>query len=147
MWSGKFKAGPRGESVLHWFCWPSKHLFIKHLLFPLHGNCLPTLWSFKPLPSTPSLVFSWKWYLRWVFGHFGELLSFPRSLQGFSSVQFSHSVVSDSLQPHGPRHVRPPCPSPTPRVYSNSCPLSQWCHPTISSSVVPFSSHPQSFPA
>ena len=65
----------------------------------------------------------------------------------FSSVQFSRSVVSDSLWPHGPRHARPPCPSPTPRLYSNSCPLSRWCHPTISSSVIPFSSCPQSFPA
>ena len=64
-----------------------------------------------------------------------------------SSVQFSHSVVSDSLQPHGPQHARLPCPSPTPRVYPNSCPSSQWCHPTTSSSVVPFSSCPQSFPA
>ena len=63
-----------------------------------------------------------------------------------SSVQFSCSVVSDSLQPHGPQHTRPPWPSPTPRVYPKSCPLSQWCHPTISSSVVPFSSCPQSFP-
>ena len=61
--------------------------------------------------------------------------------------QFSRSVVSDSLQPHGLQHTRPSCPSPTPGVYSNSCPLSQWCHPTISSSVVPFSSHLQSFPA
>ena len=57
------------------------------------------------------------------------------------------SVVSDSLRPHGLQHTRPPCPSPTPGVYSNSCLLSRWCHPTISSSVVPFSSHPQSFPA
>ena len=64
-----------------------------------------------------------------------------------SSVQFSHSVVSNSLWPHGLQHSRPPCPTPTPRVYSNSCPLSQWCHPTISFSVVPFSSHLQSFPA
>ena len=55
--------------------------------------------------------------------------------------------MSDSLQTHGLQHSRPPCPSPTPRVYSNSCPLSQWCHPTISSSVVPFSFPPQSFPA
>ena len=55
--------------------------------------------------------------------------------------------MSDSLQPHEPQHARPPCPSPTPRVYSNSCPLSQWCHPTISSSVVPFSYCLQSFPA
>ena len=57
----------------------------------------------------------------------------------FSSVQFSHSVVSDSLRPHEPQHTRPPCPSPTPGVYPNSCPLSWWCHPAISSSVVPFS--------
>ena len=61
--------------------------------------------------------------------------------------QFSHSVVSDSLRPHGPQHTRPPCPSPTPGVYSNSCPLSRWCHPTISSSVIPFSSRLQTFPA
>ena len=61
--------------------------------------------------------------------------------------QFSHSVVSDSLQPHGLQHTRPPCPSPTPRVYSNSCPLSWWCHPTITSSLSPFSSCFQSFPA
>ena len=65
----------------------------------------------------------------------------------FSSVQFSHSVVSNSLWPHGLQHARPLCLSLTPRVYSNSCPLSRWCHPTISSSVVPFSSCPQSFPA
>ena len=62
-------------------------------------------------------------------------------------VQFSRSVVSDSLRPHELQHARPPCPSPTPRVYPNSCPSSWWCHPTISSSVVPFSSCPQSFPA
>ena len=63
-----------------------------------------------------------------------------------SSVQFSCSVVSDPLQPHGLQHARPPCPSPTPRVYSNSSPLSWWCPPTISSSIVPFSCL-QSFPA
>ena len=65
----------------------------------------------------------------------------------FSSGQFSCSVVSASLWPHGLQHTRPPCPSSTPRVYSNSCPLSQWCHSVISSSVVPFSSCLQSFPA
>ena len=64
-----------------------------------------------------------------------------------SSIQFSHSVVSNSLQPHRLQHVRHPCPLPTPKVCSNSCPSSQWCHPTISSSVVPFFSHLQSFPA
>ena len=63
------------------------------------------------------------------------------------SVQFSHSVVSNSLWPHEPQHARPPCPSPTAGAYSNPCPLSRWCHPTISSSVVSFSSCLQSFPA
>ena len=61
------------------------------------------------------------------------------------SVQFSHSVMSNSLWPHGLQHARPPCPSQTPRVYSNSCPLSRWSHPTISSSAIPFSSHFQPF--
>ena len=62
------------------------------------------------------------------------------------SVQFSRSVISNSSQPHGPQHARPPCPSPTPWVYSNSSPLSRWCHLTISSSVVPFFSYLQSLP-
>ena len=64
----------------------------------------------------------------------------------FSSVQFSHSVMSDSLWLHELQHARPPYPAPTPRVHSDSCPLSWWCHATISFSVIPFSSHPQSFP-
>ena len=63
------------------------------------------------------------------------------------SVQFSHSVMSDSLWPHELQHARPPCPSPTPGVHSDSRPLSRWCHPAISSSVVPFSSCPQCLPA
>ena len=75
-----------------------------------------------------------------------EWVAFPL-FSSLSSVQFSCSVVSDSLWPHGMQHDRPPCPSPTPGVHSNSCPLRQWCHPTISSSVVPFSSCLQSFPA
>ena len=65
----------------------------------------------------------------------------------FSSVQFSHSVMSDSPRPHESQHARPPCPLPTPGVYPNSCPSSRWCHSTISSSVIPFSSCPQSLPA
>ena len=69
------------------------------------------------------------------------------ALQVHCSVQFSHSVVFDSLWPHGLQHTKPPCPSPTPGVYSNSCVLSRWCHPTISSFVIPFSSCIQSFPA
>ena len=65
----------------------------------------------------------------------------------FSSVQFSRSVMSDSLRPHESQHARLPCPSPTPGVHSNPCPSSRWCHPAISSSVIPFSSCPQSLPA
>ena len=72
---------------------------------------------------------------------------FTLNSRRFSSVQFSRSVMSDSLRPHELQHARPPCPSPAPGVYSNSCPSSWWCHPAISSSVVPFSSCPQSLPA
>ena len=80
----------------------------------------------------------------WIF-HF-SLIREANIKQIITSVQFSCSVVSDSLWPHEPQHARPPCPSPTPRVHPNPSPLSWWCHPTISS-VVPFSSRPQSFPA
>ena len=76
-------------------------------------------------------------------GHLTYVSQLPMS----SLVQFSCSVMSDSLRPHESQHARPPCPSPTPRVHSDSHPSSQWCHPAISSSVVPFSSCPQSIPA
>ena len=69
------------------------------------------------------------------------------STHNVSAVQFNRSVMSDSLRPHEPQHSRPPCPSPTPGVHPNPCPLSQWCHPTILSSLIPFFSCPQSFPA
>ena len=75
------------------------------------------------------------------------LLTMPKPLTVFSSVQFSRSVMSDSLWPHESQHARPPCSSPTPGVHSDSRPSSQWCHPAISSFVVPFSSCPQSLPA
>ena len=83
----------------------------------------------------------------------GEGIGYPFQYSGLEnsmdciveSVQFSCSVVSSCLRPRGLQHARPPCPSPTPGVYSNSCPLSRWCHPAISSSVVPFSSHLQFF--
>ena len=83
---------------------------------------------------------------------FEEFLVFKRRFplflaMYFHSVQFSNSVMSNCLWPHGLQQARLPCPSPSSRVYSNSCPSSWWCHPTISSSVVPFSSHLQSFPA
>ena len=74
------------------------------------------------------------------------MLKFPLELALYS-IQLSHSVLSDSLWPHGPQHSRLPCPSPTHGACSNSWPLSQWCHPTITSQVIPFSSHLQSFPA
>ena len=77
----------------------------------------------------------------------GNALSRITNSIQFSSVQFSRSVVSDSLQPHESQHARPPCPSPTLGVHSDSRPLSPWCHPAISTSVVPFSSCPQSLPA
>ena len=93
----------------------------------------------------------WHWYSHnRTFPEVSLLWSFNSQfswVQSLSSVEFSHSVMSDSLRPHEPQHARPPCPSPAPRVYPKSCPLSRWCHPVISSSVVPFSSCPQSFPA
>ena len=78
---------------------------------------------------------------------YSGLISFRVDWLDLLAAQFSHSVMSDSLQPHEPQHARPPCPLPTAGVYPNSCPLSWWCHPTILSSVVPFSPRPQSFPA
>ena len=97
----------------------------------------------------------WKWFLACIHTKLGGKPHWPGSLSLLSSymgselevsVQFS-SVVSDSLRPYGLQHTSPPCPSPTTGACSNSCPLSQWCHPAISSSVVPFSSCPQSLPA
>ena len=81
--------------------------------------------------------------------YFINILQFSdyKSFVSFSSVQFSRSVMSNSLRPHESQHSRPPCPSPSPGVHSDSCPLSQWCHPAIPSWVVPFSSCPQSLPA
>ena len=85
----------------------------------------------------------WLFYLLFVPG--GNVIKWTVTL--ISSVQFSHSVVSNSLWPHGLQHARVPCPSLTPGAYTNWHPSSQWCHPTISSSVIPFSSRLQSFPA
>ena len=79
--------------------------------------------------------------------HSSLMRCLPNFINVVGLVQFSRSVLSDSLRPHESQHARPPCPSPTPRVHSDSCPSNQWCHPAISSSVVPFSSHLQSFPA
>ena len=89
-------------------------------------------------------------YITWVdnwYRHNNWMKIPPNQIQMKRSVQFSCSVMSNSLQPHGLQHARPPCPSPSPRVYSNSCLLSWWCHTAISSSAVPFFSYLQSFPA
>ena len=90
-----------------------------------------------------SLSFFFFFLASWDVREDFQLSAFPL----FSSVQFSCSLVFDPLWPHELQHARPPCPSPTPGVYPNPCPSSQWCHPTISSSVVPFCSFSQSFPA
>ena len=138
------------ESVM-----PSSHLILCHpllLLPPIPPSISvfsnestlrmrwPKYWSFSfsisPSNEHPGLIsFRMDW-----------LDLFADSVQ-FSSVQFSHSVVSNSLRPHELQHARPPCPSPTPGVHSDSHPSIQWCHPAISSSVIPFSSCPQSLPA
>ena len=112
--------------------------FISSNLYVLsHVQLFVTPWTVAHKASL-SMGFSWQEYWsEWV----------AISSSQFSSVQFSHSVVSDSLRLHESQHAGPSCPSPTPGVHPNPCPLSRWCHPTISSSVVPFSSCPQSFPA
>ena len=117
-----------------------KSLFIDMRKYPhyIKGGKKATKYAERGLIFV--LLFCFRWYI-----HRKE--SGRINTKMFSSVQFSCSVVSDSLQPHGLQHTRPPCPSPTPGVYLNSCPSSQWYHPTISSSVVPFSSCPHSFPA
>ena len=110
---------------------------------PHLGPCgLTLLSSLRPeQESHPSNTLGLLWWI------WEKLVLFLWFLSARVGVQFSRSVVSDSLRPHGLQHTRPPCPSPTPRAYSNSCPSSQWCLPTISSSVIPFSSCLQSFPA
>ena len=113
-------------------------------------------WSlaWRILNSVPMIIWQQCMLLEDMFLLLENLLTNPVTLKSilwewvwFSSVQFIRSVLSHSLWPHGLQHARPPCPSPTPRVYSNSCLSSWWCHPTISSSVIPFVSCLQSFPA
>ena len=106
-----------------------------------HHRCVLHHWT-----SVVSVIFLFLINLLGLTLHSARIQKILRSVQ-FSSVQFSRSVVSDSLRPHESQHARPPCPSPAPEVYSNSCPSSWWCHPAISSSAVPFSSYPQSLPA
>ena len=98
---------------------------------------LPCRWIWKETQSS--------YIYFWLNRHWNKVCKTQRRTFQFQ-FRFSCSVMSDSLWPHEPQHARPPCPSPTPGISPNPCPLSWWCHPTISSSVVPFSSCPQSFP-
>ena len=118
---------------------------------------IPSLWVIPVHQPWTSCVMHWTWagdsFHIWYYTWFNAILpnhptlALSRNTSVFISVQsFSHSFMSDSLWSHGLQHARPPCPSPTLRVHSDSRPLSQWCHPAISSSVVPFSSCPQSLP-
>ena len=103
---------------------------------------LQSMGSQRVRHSNGTTKFPWEHHLRPMSTNYSALV-----LLAFSPVQFSHSAMSDSLLTHGLQHARTPCPSPTPGIHSNSRPSSQWCHPNISSSVIPFSSCPQSFPA
>ena len=120
----------------------------RQLFQPARGTCI--FWSCPTTPTPPSPrprpAFLVPTRLTGLHCH-SRLLSPVSFAAKLFSVQFSSSVVSDSLRPHESQHARPPCPSPTPRVHPNSHPSSRWCHPAISSSVVPFSSCPQSLPA
>ena len=113
---------------------------IPHIILPNHQG-IPHPKSREGRASIHLTVNSWcpYWFL--------TLLTLPRQKAHFHSDQISRSVVSDSLRPHESQHARPPCPSPTPGVHWDSRPSSQWCHPAISSSVIPFSSRPQFLPA
>ena len=112
------------------------------LLTPGFGSvCFWLRWGF----SDRIAGFQSPWTVELICIIIRVLISF--SLEDKLVSQFSHSVISDSLRPHETQHARPPCPSPTPGVHPNPCPLSQWGHPTISFSVIPFSSCSQSFPA
>ena len=134
--------------------------FLWHLPYIWRRVCLNALNLlcpfYQPFPLWQSLVVSMSLSLFCCFldSIYVKLYDICLSVSDFiyilASVQFSsfsRSVVSDSLRPHESQHARPPCPSPTPGVHWNSCPLSRWCHPAISSSLVPFSSCPQSLPA
>ena len=124
------------------------------VLWMLSFHSLLSLSARGPLVSLCFLWLKWCHLHIWGYWYFSQQSWFQLVLHpdwhfsrcSINSVQFSHPVLSNTLQPRESQHARPPCPSPTPRVYSNSCPSSPWCHPTISSSVVPFSSCLQSFP-
>ena len=120
--------------------WSSSHthdIYLKKLKAYVHRKTCAQILNCQNL-DTVKMANS-RWMNKWAVVH-------PDS-ETFSSVQFSRSILSDSLRPHESQHARPPCPIPTPGIHSDSRPSSQWCHPAISSSVIPFSSCPQSIPA
>ena len=125
-----------GLTLLHWLLTSS---LLPSSLLPLSPN-LPN--TSNAHTETLSVLYFHKNANIWK-----RFICILKLINRFSSVQFSHSVVSDSLRPHESQHARPPCPAPTPGVHSDSRPSSPWCHPAISSSVIPFSSCPQSLPA
>ena len=129
--------------LFHTFVRQLGFTFWSHSLFHYRIPWLPNLKKKKKKSTYSSLFFVLQNYLD--LGN--EIGLYIPSDNITSSVQFSHSVVSDSFRPHEPQHARPPCPSPTPRVHPNPCPSSRWCHLTISSSAIPFSSYPKAFPA
>ena len=143
-WSAALKCGNTTEGQKHYcslstisfFWWGIEQLLYRSKYFKI---LIPPYEKF--MPSIDYLTFWSSFLLNSILSY-----SFP-AVSLFSSVQFSHSVVSNSLRPHELQHARPPYPSPTPRVHSNSRPSSWWCYPAISSSVVSFSSCPQSLPA
>ena len=137
-------------SLIRYIC-----VFLFHIAYSSileHFLCAKTYsWSvFRHVSCYSSIFRTGKLFPKEWPGTYLTLFSFAKwwtDIDRFSTVQFSRSVVSNSLRPHELQHARSPCPSPAPGVHPNPCPLSQWCHPTISSSVIPFSPCPQSFPA
>ena len=127
--------GGSSKAIVHWVA--KSWTWLNDFTFTFFINVLDSFWC--------EYFFIWCG-LYWPHTHTKTLTHTTRRSNS-QSVQFSHWVMSDSLWPHEPQHTRPPCPSPTPGVHPNPCPLSQWCHATISSSVIPFFFCPQSFPA
>ena len=146
--------GSKGQERWVWQLKPSVSLsfsICKMVIVILPTSKLKIEWlgwiTYSELETSYMVIKWWQWWQGrclqlWLFNPL-----YNQYIYFISSVQFSRSVVSDSLRPHGLQHAKPPCPSPAPGDYSNSCPLSWWCHPNTSSSVVPFSFHLQSFPA
>ena len=135
--------------TLHWYCCANlleyMYKFISYLPYDQWGWILFHIFMVVWISFMKSMFSIGLWFFILFF--FSVLIYGPFVPYMCQTVQFSHSVVSDSLQPHESQFAGPPCPSPTPGVHPNSCALNQWCHPAISSSVVPFSSCPQSLPA